>query len=383
MLKFKRWTALAAALAAIAVVIVVVQLTLEPAPPAPAADPLPTSTGEGASASPSSGGEPKGPTAADFTGITQWINSQPLSIDELRGRVVLVDFWTYTCINCLRTLPYLRDWNDKYASKGLVVVGVHSPEFEFEKEESKVRDAIARERVTWSVAMDNDFKTWRAYRNRWWPHKFLIDRDGYVRYHHIGEGAYDETETKIRELLEEAGYDVSGIEPGGVVTNQGPGPSITRELYAGLGWSRGGYLGNDVEPVDGEPMAYSDPGQHEEGRFYLNGTWVVEPESVRPGQGGEGFDDYVAIQYTAGAVNVVVRPQGSGPVVALVTLDGEPVLESDRGDDIEVDDRGMTFFQVDAPRLYNLVRSDLIGTHDLRIRLNSPDFVLYTFTFGA
>ena len=120
-------------------------------------------------------------TAEEFKGIVQWLNSDPLTLEDLRGRVVLIDFWTYSCINCLRTLPYLRDWNEKYASRGLTIVGVHSPEFEFEKVETNVREAIIRERVTWPVAMDNDFATWRAYRNRWWPNKFLIDQDGVVR----------------------------------------------------------------------------------------------------------------------------------------------------------------------------------------------------------
>lgn len=131
--------------------------------------------------------------AKDFVGVTQWLNSPELTLEELKGKVVLVDFWTYTCINCLRTLPYLRDWNAKYASRGLVIVGVHSPEFQFEHDEDNVREAMIREQVTWPVAMDNDFATWRAYSNRYWPHKFLIDKDGEVRYHHIGEGAYTET----------------------------------------------------------------------------------------------------------------------------------------------------------------------------------------------
>lgn len=157
--------------------------------------------------------------APDFRGIEQWINSSPLSLTELQGKVVLVDFWTYSCINCQRTLPYVRSWQDKYADHGLVIVGVHSPEFDFESVEANVREAVERERVTWPVAMDNDFSTWRAYENRWWPHKFLIDQDGLIRYDHIGEGAYQETELHIRNLLVEAGYDVAGIPVGGENTN--------------------------------------------------------------------------------------------------------------------------------------------------------------------
>ena len=155
-------------------------------------------------------------TAPEFRGIVQWINSDPLTMEELRGNVVLIDFWTYSCINCQRTLPYIRDWHDKYGEMGLVVVGVHAPEFQFEHKEENVRQAVADQDVTWAVAMDNGFQTWRAYQNRWWPHKFLIDQQGTIRFHHIGEGAYRETELHIRNLLVEAGVDVSGIVVGGV-----------------------------------------------------------------------------------------------------------------------------------------------------------------------
>lgn len=155
-------------------------------------------------------------TAPEFRGIVQWINSDPMTMEELRGKVVLIDFWTYSCINCQRTLPYIRDWHDKYGEMGLVVVGVHAPEFQFEHKEENVRQAVIDQDVTWAVAMDNGFQTWRAYQNRWWPHKFLIDQQGTIRFHHIGEGAYRETELHIRNLLVEAGVDVSGIVVGGV-----------------------------------------------------------------------------------------------------------------------------------------------------------------------
>ncbi len=155
-------------------------------------------------------------TAPEFRGIVQWINSDPMTMEELRGKVVLIDFWTYSCINCQRTLPYIRDWHDKYGEMGLVVVGIHAPEFQFEHKEENVRQAVIDQDVTWAVAMDNGFQTWRAYQNRWWPHKFLIDQQGTIRFHHIGEGAYRETELHIRNLLAEAGVDVPGIVVGGV-----------------------------------------------------------------------------------------------------------------------------------------------------------------------
>ena len=327
--------------------------------------------------------KPKGPPAADFTGITRWINSESLSLEELRGNVVLVDFWTYSCINCIRTLPYLRDWHDKYAGRGLVIVGVHSPEFDFEKVEANVRDAIAELRVTWPVAMDNDFGTWRAYRNRYWPNKFLIDRDGRVRYNHVGEGAYLETEKEIRKLLTEANYDVSDIQVGGVITVEASRALTTRELYTGTGWASGGYLGNPTHFNQSGPADFTDPGDHVNGQYYLQGLWETDSESVRHRWATENYEHYVAINYTAASVNIVVRPEGEEPFTVLATLNGAPIPEAHRGDDILVDDQGRTYLRIDTPRLYNVIRSDSVGNNELELRVNSTAFRLYTFTFGA
>ena len=141
-----------------------------------------------------------GDVAPDFVGITNWINSEPLSIKDLRGKVVLVDVWTYTCVNCIRTFPFLKDWHLKYADDGLLIIGLHAPEFEFEKETENVAQASADNGIVWPVAQDNDMQTWSAYDNRFWPAKYLVDRDGLVRYTHFGEGSYGETEKIIREL---------------------------------------------------------------------------------------------------------------------------------------------------------------------------------------
>ena len=150
-----------------------------------------------------------GDFATEFAGIAGWINSNPLTMTELQGRVVLIDFWTYTCINCIRTYPFLKLWNSRYADDGLVIVGVHIPEFEFEKDFDNVVDASQKDGIVWPSARDNDFRTWRAFSNRFWPAKYLIDKDGLVRYTHFGEGAYAETEEIIRELLIEAGDELN------------------------------------------------------------------------------------------------------------------------------------------------------------------------------
>ena len=335
--------------------------------PAPTAEPMPEPT--------------PGPAAPEFAGITRWLNSQPLTMAGLRGQVVLVDFWTYTCINCIRTLPYLRDWYSKYAGNGLVMVGVHSPEFEFEKREEGVREAIVRESVAWPVAMDNDFKTWRAYENRYWPHKFLIDHNGRVIYDHIGEGAYDVTEEMIRKALTNAGYEVSGITVGGTIETRGPRTRTTRELYAGLGWSGGEYLGNELLRGDDEAL-YQDDGAREDGRFYVNGAWEFDSESIRHSRVTGSFEDYVAIQYKAASVNAVIRPESDSPFPVVAILDGGPIPAGLRGDDIMVDESGRTYFLADDARLYNVVRGPTVSTHDLELRVDSDGFVLYSYTFG-
>ena len=223
------------------------------APPAtvaqekPAAPTTAESQPRASSAPISSGRLGTDPLAPELVGLKGWANSEPFTLESQTGNVVLIDFWTYTCVNCLRTLPYLREWHDKYADRGLVILGVHAPEFEFEKVRENVLDAMEAHGIEYAVAQDNDMETWRAFRNRFWPAKYLIDKDGYIRYTHFGEGAYDETEAKIRELLMETGEDVSDVSPNTRLEprvaadartadrNQGR----TRELFAGSIWNYG------------------------------------------------------------------------------------------------------------------------------------------------
>ena len=279
----------------------------------------------------------------------------------------------------------MRDLNEKYAANGLTIVGVHAPEFEFEKDEENVREAMVRERITWPVAMDNDFNTWRAYKNRYWPHKFLIDQNGEARYHHIGEGAYLDTELWVRALLEEAGNDISGIPVGGVVVEEGEAPPSgeprTHEIYAGSAWGTKKYLGNEDYSLGG-PTAFNDPGRYEDGKFYLQGVWEIDSESVTHGRSTSDFNDYVAINYSARSVNVVVRPEGGDPFPVIVTLDGKPVPQEHRGKDVIEDGEGNTVLSIDGPRMYNVLQSPMQRRGELRLSANSPDFSLFTFTFS-
>ena len=349
------------------------------------------------------GGAP-GDAAPEFADIGEWINSDPLTMDDLRGQVVLIDFWTYTCINCIRTMPYLRDWHEKYADQGLAIVGVHTPEFEFEKVTENVVASTEELGVGWAVAQDNDFRTWRAYNNRYWPAKYLIDADGIVRYTHFGEGAYDETEENIRGLLKEAGYDVSGI-----AANPDPGPEAdpeayeseetrqTREIYGG--WNRNAYSSglyiHHPEYYDGRGLTqfYRDPGEHLNQFMYLNGSWTAEDESIKHGRATENLEDYIALLFFARTVNIVIDFEpGTEPYEVDVSIADpvepgakpayRPLSADEAGEHIVIED-GRSYFVVDEPDLYNAVALPEFGSAELKFASNSPDFALFALTFGS
>ena len=341
----------------------------------------------------------KGPLAAELAGIHAWINSEPLKISELRGKVVLVDFWTYTCVNCIRTMPFLKLWHSKYTDDGLVILGVHTPEFEFEEKLENVRSAVQNYNIGWPVALDNDYATWNAYRNRYWPAKYLIDKDGGIRYTHFGEGAYAETEEKIRELLEEAGADLSDLDaalPGDSSIDRtylsDTRAQITRELYAG--WDRGypdvsyggGYVANS-EYYEGQDKVteYEDSGSHRKHRIYLQGPWFNGQESLRHARDTAGFEDHMALRFAAKSVNVVIRPEGevSEPFKVLVTLDGRFLTDADRGEDVVIEEDGRSFLYVDEPRMYAVIEAPTWGVYDLTLSSNSSQFAVYAFTFGV
>ena len=331
------------------------------------------------------------PMAPELVGITGWINTEPFTMEDLRGKVVLVDFWTYTCVNCIRTFPFLRDWNQKYADHGLVIVGVHAPEFEFEKVKENVEEASIKHELGWPIAQDNDFDTWRAYSNRAWPSKYLIDKDGLVRYAHVGEGAYNTTEQKIQELLFETGACTSHI-PVGSVTRPNLDPQAgsggqTRELYAGRDRNRGNlpYIANQeyFEAPPDTPILYNDPGGHMNHRLYLHGLWENGAESVTHARVTENLEDYVAINFLGTTVNTVLDFDGGEPFKVYVTLAGEPIPQDFSGADIQWDEDGKAYFMVDEPRMYRVVELPSYGGTELQLSSNSDRFSLFTFTFGS
>ena len=338
----------------------------------------------------------EGPLAAEPAGIDAWINSDPLTLAQLRGRVVLVDFWTYTCINCIRTFPYLKLWNSRYADDGLVILGVHTPEFEFEKDYENVQQATKDNGIVWPVAQDNDFQTWRAYNNRFWPAKYLIDRDGVIRYTHFGEGAYAETERQIRELLKEAGADLSDdLEP---PEDQQFDPAflgsldaeVTPELYAGYdrNFSAAYYGRAYVKQLDyyenqGKVANFVAPEELVPHHIYFNGTWLVESEHTKHARVSDDYSDYIGLRYSAKSVNAVLTSDTGEAYRVRVTLDGEYLTEANKGVDIHIGEDGESYLLVNEPRLYEIIDSPFYTQRqELRLSSNSPDFGLFAFTFG-
>ncbi len=338
-------------------------------------------------------------TVPEITGIASWINSDPLTFEEQRGKVLLVDFWTYTCVNCIRTLPFLKAWHEKYAEHGLVIVGVHTPEFEFEKDRQNVLEATEEFGLEWAVAQDNDFKTWRAFRNRYWPAKYLVDKDGLIRYTHFGEGAYDETELWIRGLLEETGADLSSVaahtipEPRHAVDlrQRSQETGLTRELYAGFERNYGALLSSapyvlhqEYYEEEGVERFYQDPGDYKNHFLYLQGLWRNDAERLVHARETTDFEDYLAIKFNATSVNAVMSPVNGNAYKVRVTLDDKPISMDAAGSDVVFDkDDGNGYVLVDTARMYNIVNLSEFEGHELKLSSNADGFSIFAYTFGA
>lgn len=335
-----------------------------------------------------------GDRAPEFTAVAHWINSNPLTMESLRGKVVLIDFWTYTCINCIRTFPFLRDWHAKYADRGLAIIGVHTPEFEFEKITENVERNAAESGIVWPIAQDNDYGTWSAYSNRFWPAKYLVDKNGKVRYTHFGEGSYTETEAWIRDLLEETGADLGDVEINSEpdrradsrAFTQDPATRITREIYGGYqrnATPRGYYVAH-AEYYEGpdQTLDYTDEGGHQNQFMYLQGQWSNGLERLLHARETQNYEDYIALKFYATSVNAVIDPDGGEAFDVQVTIDSRPLLPQEAGADVVVES-GRSYFRVDVARLYEVVALPEYGDHELKLSSNSPDFALFAFTFGA
>lgn len=307
--------------------------------------------------------------APEFVGITKWLNTdRPLTLQELRGKVVLVDIWTYTCINCIRTLPYLTRWYEKYKDQGFVIVGVHSPEFEFEKKTENVLNAIKRYTITYPVAQDNDFATWKAYNNQYWPAKYLIDAKGNIRYTHFGEGNYDETETKIQELLKESGALTEQIPVNNpTYTIQ----SRTPEIYLG-NWRIANFT--SPEPIIQDVATnYSIPKNFTRNTFAYGGLWTVGYQYAMP-----TAQTRLVVRFDSAEVFLVMRPKSNGLIGSMrVLLDGKLLSGENAGTDTT---NGIVI--IDTDRLYKLIKLPEGGIHTLELEFFDGNIELYAFTFG-
>lgn len=349
----------------------------------------PSDSTAGESAAPTSTSNRLGP-ALDVVGIVDWINSEPISIQQMldENKVVLVDFWTYTCVNCIRTYPFLKDWYQKYSDRGLVILGVHSPEFEFEKVLANVEQAVEKDGIVWPVALDSDMQTWRAFGNRFWPAKYLFTPSEGLDYTHFGEGAYVETEEEIRAALEGAGWDVSDI-PVGTVNNTERDPNatgITREIYGGYERAyhpQGLYAGDDEYYIQPDSTRqYVDDGEYRPGQFFLHGAWTNAAEAIIHSRNTSEPTDYIALLMESRSANVVIQPQHSEPFRVYVTLDDEPLNSVEAGDDIEFDEEGESFIFVEEARMYRIVEQPEFMERLLKLSSTSDAFAVFAFTFG-
>jgi thiol-disulfide isomerase/thioredoxin len=324
-----------------------------------------------------------------FDGNAGWINSSPLTPDSLRGKVVLVDFWEYTCVNCLRTLPYEIAWYERYRDLGFTIVGVHTPEFRFSSERANVESAATRLGITWPVVLDDSYAIWKRWNNDVWPHEYLIDGSGAVVYDYPGEGDYPEMEAKIQTLLRTAHPDAtfppvmdylpqdSYVKPGAVCYTH------TGELYAG-DFRGGTALGNSEGYKPGRVVSYVDPVRgHLDGRIYLQGPWLDSGQAMVYSTTDAAADDYVALRYHALDVVAVLKPEAGKPVTVYVKHDGKPLAKEDAGTDIRYDDSGRAYVDVDSPREYDLVRGRHYGAHDLELHPVQYGLGVYTFDFEA
>jgi len=306
--------------------------------------------------------------APDFAGTQKWFNTaggRPLTLSKLRGQPVLVDFWTYTCINCIRTFPYLKAWDRRYRKAGLVIVGVHTPEFPFERDESNVRDAIAQNGLRYPVVQDNDYAVWQAYQNQYWPASYFIDAEGQVRYVHFGEGDYDEKEQVIRELLREAGRR-PGARAGGRGEQASPGVT-TPETY--LGAARAERFANGE--IEAGTRDFEQPAELPPDHLGYGGRWRVGEESATGVAGAR-----LELDFGARRVYLVLGSRGGVPRAVKVLLDGRPISAGAAGRDVL-----NSVVRVQRQELYELV--DLPGTERHRLTLNfAPGVSGYAFTFG-
>jgi thiol-disulfide isomerase/thioredoxin len=302
-----------------------------------------------------------------------WLNSTPLSFRQLRGRAVLVDFWDYTCVNCIRTLPYVQAWHERYRDKGLTVIGVHTPEFTFAQYESNVERGIREFGLTYPIVIDSNREIWKAFANRYWPTKYLLDKDGYLRYAHFGEGRYEECEQVMQELLREIdpAVDLPPItEP---MREEDHADAVcyraTGELY--LGHQRG-RIGNEGGFKEDQIADYSFKGPLDENFFYANGRWASTAEYF---EAVEEAPHSLRLKYEASAVNLVMASPHAPDAEVVVLQDGQPLTQKLATRDTRFragsERQQDSYVVVDSPRMYFLIDNREFGLHELELRCST------------
>ena len=313
-----------------------------------------------------------------------WLNSTPLSFRQLRGRAVLVDFWDYTCVNCIRTLPYVQAWHERYRDKGLTVIGVHTPEFTFAQYESNVERGIREFGLTYPIVIDSNREIWKAFANRYWPTKYLLDKDGYLRFGHFGEGGYGECEQVIQELLREINPKLELpplLEPlreedhVGAVCYRASG-----ELYLG---NRRGRIGNEGGFKEDQISDYAFTGAVEENSFGANGRWASTAEYFEAVETGPHT---LRLKYDASAVNLVMASPHTAATEVVVLQDGMPLTRKQSTRDTrfrsDVDGAEESYVVVDSARMYFLADNREFGEHELELRC-SAGVAAFAFTFTS
>ena len=314
--------------------------------------------------------------APNLVGIAHYLNTTPEELaKKMENKVVLYDIWTYSCINCIRTLPFITSWDEKYSEQGLLIVGIHSPEFEFEKDPQNVEIAIEKYGITYPVVMDNDMKTWKAFENNYWPRKYIADHEGNLRYDHIGEGSYQETEKIIQQLLDERSIalDLDNISENKLVSIEEFEHTLFRtpELYFGYKFAQNrNQLGNDEGFQPGRIVQYSEPNNIELNKFYPIGNWKNNEDSMELTEASGS----IKVLFDAKEVNIVTENNAQLEIF----LDGVPLTKEHAGLDIKFENK----MDVSNAGMYNIINTETSISHIMEIKIEGKGFQAFTFTFG-
>jgi hypothetical protein len=310
-----------------------------------------------------------------------WFNSEPIPVGALGGYVLLIDFWDYSSQRCLQSLPYLIEWDRRYRERGLVTLGVHTPQFPFAADPMNVREAVEDLLIRYPVVMDNSYSVWNSFRNQVWPTRYLVDKTGYIRYMHAGEGAYQNFEHAIQSLLQDAGFHgefpfllepVREIDRPGIVCFRS-----TSDILAG--WQRG-TIGN-IEGFSPESTVhYEDPGVYLPGRLYLAGNWLNDRNFLKLND-PDGRGGHFVVPYEAKEVSMVIKPEGEKQFQVFIQQDGSYLTAENMGDDVLLDEEGRSYFIVEKAKLFRIVKNKEYGEHTIRCECRSNGFALYSVSF--